>query len=116
MLNIIFLVFYALVIINDFMVLVPGGHPKLSELCNYMMQHHQTAKWKMIGTLLGLPHGRLDIIDSDCKSKAEDCSTTMLAQWLSIDTTASWESLKWLLTRPPNLPLVLKLTSPQFLV
>ena len=81
------------------MVLVPGGHPELSELCNYMMQHHQTAKWKTIGTLLGLPHGRLDIIDSDCKGKAEDCSTTMLAQWLSIDTTASWEKFKMVIDK-----------------
>ena len=88
------LVFHVLVIIHNFMVLVPGGHPELSKLCNYMMQHHQTAKWKTIGTLLGLPPGELDIIDSDCRGKAVDCSTTMLASWLSLDTTASWEKFK----------------------
>ena len=76
------------------MVSVTGGHPELSELCTYLMQHHQTARWKLIGSLLGLPLGQLEIIDHDCKGKAEDCSTAMLAQWLSIDTTASWEKFK----------------------
>ena len=76
------------------MVSVTGGHPELSELCNYLMQHHQTAKWKLIGSLLGLPHGQLEIIEHNCRGKAEDCSTTMLAQWLSIDTTASWKKFK----------------------
>ena len=85
------------------MVSVTGGHPELSELCNYLMQHHQTAKWKLIGSLLGLPHGQLEIIEHDCKGKAEGCSTAMLAQWLSIDTTASWEKFKKVIEKTSQL-------------
>ena len=71
-----------------------GSHPELSELCNYLIEHHQTAKWKLIGSLLGLPYGQLEIIEHDCRGKAEDCSTEMLAHWLSIDSNASWKRFR----------------------
>ena len=78
---------------------VVGGHPKLSELCNYMMDHHQTGKWRLIGSLLGLPYGQLDIIDHDCKGKAAECSTAMLALWLNLNTTASWEEFEMVIEK-----------------
>ena len=58
------------------------------------MEHHQTGKWRLIGSLLGLPYGELDTVDHDCKGRAQDCSTAMLALWLNLDTTASWEKFE----------------------
>ena len=74
-----------------FIILGISVFPELSKLHNYMMQHNQPAKWQRIGSLLGLSHEQLDVIDRDCKGKAEDCNTAMLSLWLNLDSTASWE-------------------------
>ena len=47
----------------------------------------------MIGTLLGLPKGRLDIIKYDNRDKARPCCDAVLEEWLEVDPSASWEKL-----------------------
>ena len=47
----------------------------------------------MIGTLLGLPKGRLDIIEHDNYHKARPCYDAVLGEWLEVDPFASWEKL-----------------------
>ena len=47
----------------------------------------------VIGTLLGLPSGTLDIIEHDHMHKATCCCNAMLKKWLEMDTTASWSKL-----------------------
>jgi len=47
----------------------------------------------VIGTLLCLPKGRLDIIEYDNRDKAEPCCDAMLKEWLEVDPSASWEKL-----------------------
>jgi len=47
----------------------------------------------MIGTLLGLPKGRLDITEHDNNHKAESYCNAVLEEWLEIDHSASWNNL-----------------------
>ena len=47
----------------------------------------------MIGTLLGLPSGTLDIIKYDNRDKARPCCDAVLEEWLEVDPSASWEKL-----------------------
>lgn len=63
------------------------------------MEHHQARKWRLIGTLLDLSYGQLDIIDNDHNARAEECSTAMLTLWLNLDTTASWENFEMVIEK-----------------
>ena len=47
----------------------------------------------MIGTLLGLTSGTLDIIKYDNRDKARPCCDAVLEEWLEVDPSASWEKL-----------------------
>ena len=47
----------------------------------------------MIGTLLGLPSGILDIIKYDNHDYAEPCCDAVLEKWLEVDPSASWGKL-----------------------
>ena len=49
--------------------------------------------WIVIGTLLGLPSGALDIIEHDNMRKATHCCNAMLRKWLEVDITATWRKL-----------------------
>ena len=51
------------------------------------------ARWKVIGTQLGLSPGDLEIIEHDSRDKAVPCCNAMLKKWLEMDTTASWGKL-----------------------
>ena len=59
-----------------------------------MIHHHQTAKWRLIGSLLGISDEQLETIECNYKSKEEDCSSAMVDFWLTVDVTASWEKFK----------------------
>ena len=58
----------------------------------YVIPRYAT-KWRRTGALLGLSTGVLDIIDNDCRGKAESCCNSMLEKWLDTDHTASWRKL-----------------------
>jgi len=47
----------------------------------------------VIGTLLDLPSGTLDIIEHDNHHKAAPCCNSMLEKWLEVDVRASWNKL-----------------------
>jgi len=66
--------------------------PLLKDLHNHITPHY-AAHWRVIGTLLGLPKGTLDIIKYDNKDKAEPCCDAVLEEWLEVDPSASWEKL-----------------------
>ena len=66
--------------------------PLLKDLHNHITPHY-AARWRVIGTLLGLPKGRLDIIEHDNYHKAEPCCDAVLGEWLEVDPSASWEKL-----------------------
>ena len=58
------------------------------------------ARWRVIGTQLGLTNRRLDIIEYDNNNKAEHCCISMLSEWLNMDTTASWKKLFTVIESP----------------
>ena len=51
--------------------------PQLKDLHNHIIPHY-AAHWRMIGVQLGLPKGRLDIIEYDNCDKAEPCCDAVL--------------------------------------
>ena len=73
--------------------LVSGGKSKLCELDEYMIECQQVTKWKLVGTLLGIPTGQLDIIENDYNNKAENCCLAMLRYWCDGDPNASLAKL-----------------------
>ena len=75
---------YILFIVND--------TPLLKELYRYITPQYATS-WEVIGTLLGICPGTLDIIEYDNSHRATDCCNAMLKKWLEIDDTASWNKL-----------------------
>jgi len=66
--------------------------PLLKDLYKHITPQY-AVDWKVIGTLLGLPSGTLDIIEHDNHHKAAPCCNAMLKKWLEVDTSASWEKL-----------------------
>ena len=66
--------------------------PQLKDLYVHFTPQY-ALKWKVIGTLLGITSGKLDIIEHDNREKAEQCCNEMLRWWVQIDLDASWEKL-----------------------
>ena len=66
--------------------------PLLKDLYQHITPQY-AADWIVIGTLLGLPIGTLDIIEHDHMHKATRCCNAMFKKWLEVDTTASWGKL-----------------------
>ena len=73
--------------------------PLLKDLYQHITPQY-AADWKVIGTLLGLPSGTLDIIEHDHMHKATRCCNAMLRKWLETDTTASWRKLFTVIESP----------------
>ena len=66
--------------------------PSLKDVYNHITPQYAT-DWRVIGTLLGLPSGALDIIENDNMCRAVRCCNSMLKRWLEVDETASWEKI-----------------------
>ena len=66
--------------------------PLLKDLQNHVTPNY-AARWRMIGTQLGLPSGTLDIIEYNNRDRAEPCCNAILKKWLEVDPSASWEKL-----------------------
>ena len=73
--------------------------PLLKDLYQHITPQY-AADWEVIGTLLGLPSGTLDIIEHDHTHKAARCCNAMLRKWLEMDTTASWRKLFTVIESP----------------
>ena len=73
--------------------------PLLKDLYQHITPQY-AADWEVIGTLLGLSSGRLDIIEPDHMYKATRCCNAMLKKWLQVDTTASWRKLFTVIESP----------------
>ena len=73
--------------------------PLLKDLHHYITPQYAT-RWRVIGTQLGLPIERLNIIENDNRDKAEPCCNAMLEKWLQVDTTASWRKLFTVIESP----------------
>ncbi|XP_065911432.1 protein NLRC3-like isoform X2 [Dysidea avara] len=73
--------------------------PLLKDLHNYITPNY-AAHWRVIGALLGLSSGTLDIIKYDNHDKAESSCDAMLEKWLEVDPSASWENLLKVIESP----------------
>ena len=73
--------------------------PLLKDLYHYITPRY-AADWIVIGTLLGLPSGTLDIIEHDHMHKATHCCNAMFRKWLQMDTNASWSKLLTIIESP----------------
>ncbi|XP_065889069.1 protein NLRC3-like [Dysidea avara] len=66
--------------------------PLLKDLQSHITPHY-AAHWRVIGTQLGLPKGRLDIIEQDNVYRSVPCCNDMWSKWLKMDPSASWKKL-----------------------
>ena len=73
--------------------------PKVWDLYEHITPRY-ALKWKVIGTLLGLPSEDLDIIEHDNFHQTRDCCIEMLKRWLRVDHTASWGKLLTVIESP----------------
>ena len=73
--------------------------PKLKDLYQQITPQY-AVQWKVIGTLLGLPSGALDVIEQDNAYKTTRCCNAMLKKWLEMDPTASWGKLFTVIESP----------------
>jgi len=73
--------------------------PSLKDLQQHFIPQY-AAQWRVIGTRLGLPSERLDIIERDKFYQTEDCCNAMLTKWLQVNTTASWRKLFTVIESP----------------
>ena len=68
------------------------GTPSLRELNRYVTPQY-AVHWKEIGIQLGLSDAKLKIIRADNPNSVEKCCNEMLAQWLQLYSTATWNEL-----------------------
>jgi len=73
--------------------------PSLKDLYRHITPQY-AVDWIVIGTLLGLPIGELDIIECDKFYQTKCCCNAMLKKWLEMDTTASWGKLFTVIESP----------------
>ena len=73
--------------------------PQLKDLHSYIIPYY-AAHWRVIGTLLGLSSGTLDIIKYDNRDKARPCCHAVFEEWLEVDTSASWNRLLSVIQSP----------------
>ena len=86
-------------LIISFSIITVNTTPLLKHLYQHITPQY-AADWIVIGTLLGLPSGTLDIIEHDHMHKATRCCNAMLRKWLEMDTTASWRKLFTVIESP----------------
>jgi len=73
--------------------------PSLKDLYRHITPRY-AVDWIVIGTLLGLPSGALDIIERDKFYQTKDCCNAMLRKWLQVDINASWGKLFTVIESP----------------
>ena len=78
----------------------------MKDLSDLVTPHYAT-KWKVIGPLLGLASGTLDIIDSDYSNSEARCNE-MWQRWLDAENNATWGKVSTAIDaamRHDNVPL-----------
>ena len=76
----------------NFCDIIANSTPLLKDLYQHITPQY-AADWKVIGTLLGLPSGRLQAIEAGWPTNVKWCCNQMLEKWLQVDRTASWSKL-----------------------
>ena len=78
---------------------VENTTPLLKDLYQHITPQY-AADWKVIGTLLGLPSGKLNAIEAGYPTNVKWCCNQMFEKWLEMDTTASWRKLLAIIESP----------------
>ena len=73
--------------------------PELKDLYQHITPRY-AADWIVIGTLLGLPSGRLKAIEAGWPTNLKWRCNRMLQKWLEMDCTASWGKLFTVIESP----------------
>ena len=82
-----------------FLHIIVNNTPLLKDLYLHITPQY-AADWKVIGTLLGLPSGRLQAIEAGWPTNVKWCCNQMLEKWLQVDCTASWSKLFTVIESP----------------
>jgi len=64
----------------------------LGDLTEEIVPEYAT-KWKLIGTLLGVRNGDLEIIEYNNPRNVAECCRSMLQRWLEEDSEATWKKI-----------------------
>ena len=75
-----------------FYIAIVNTTPLLKDLYKHVTPQY-AADWKVMGTLLGLPSGRLQAIEAGWPTNVKQCCNQMWEKWLQMDITPSWEKL-----------------------
>ena len=84
-------------------VTVLDSTPRLKDLYTLITPNY-AAHWNVIGTLLGIPKGRLDGIESGFPTNVFWCCNRMLKMWLEMNTSATWKDVIAAIDSPAILP------------
>ena len=68
------------------------SRPQLRDLYTLITPNY-AAHWKVIGTLLNIPEGRLDAIESGFPTNAVWCCNQMLGLWLKTNASVTWKDM-----------------------
>ena len=77
---------------TKFLCVVLISTPQLKDLYTLITPNY-AAHWKVIGTLLGMPKGRLDGIESSFPASSFKCCNKMLEMWLEMNTSITWKDV-----------------------
>ena len=66
-----------------------------------MIRCQQVANWRVVGSLLEIVPGQLNIIENDNNNKAEKCCIAMLTYWCDVNPNASLKILKEVIRKSP---------------
>ena len=76
-----------------------NSQPKLKDLYDFITPNY-AAHWKVIGTLLGIATGTLDVIKRKFPNDVRLCCNELLRTWLETDTGASCKKLIEVINSP----------------
>ena len=81
----------SLILFENVAVFTEKQKPLRVDLYNHIIPRF-AARWRVIGSLLGIRKGDLDTIEHDHR-KARPCCYAVLDEWLDVDPTASWKKM-----------------------
>ena len=66
--------------------------PELKDLCKHVLPLY-AAQWRMIGIILGMQSGQLEVIKADYPNNAVECCTNLFIKWLQGNENVTWEKM-----------------------
>lgn len=89
-----------------------NSQPKLKDLYDFITPNY-AAHWKVIGALLDITKGTLDVIKRKFPNDVRLCCNELLKTWLEIDIDAIWKKLIEVINSPAVTVLMTTVVSSQ---